>query len=456
MTLIKSISGIRGTIGGKPGNGLTPLDVVKFSSAYAAWVQESLNRKGGSIIIGRDARISGEMVEQLVCGSLTGMGMDVVNLGMATTPTVEVAVAAEKAQGGIILTASHNPGHWNALKLLNNRGEFISAEEGQRILELAEEEAFVYAEQIGGVTGINDYADKHIKKILNLDLVNTDAITEAGLRVVVDCVNSVGGLVLPSLLKQLGVVEVIELHCEPNGLFPHDPEPLPKNLEDLSNAVVMHGADLGLAVDPDVDRLAFVDEKGDMFGEEYTLVAVADYILGNSPGNTVSNLSSTRALRDITEKHGGSYYASAVGEVNVVQVMKQCNAVIGGEGNGGVIYPEMHYGRDALTGTALFLSHLALKGVKTSQLREGYPDYFISKNKVKLDPAVELDLILERVEEEYGKFTISREDGLKVDMPDGWIHLRRSNTEPILRIYTEARSEHAAEKMANEVIKLMK
>ena len=456
MTLIKSISGIRGTIGGKPGDGLTPLDIVKFTSAYAAWVQESLKRTGGIIIVGRDARISGEMVDQLVCGSLAGMGMDVLNLGLATTPTVEIAVIGEKAQGGIILTASHNPGHWNALKLLNDKGEFLSAEEGQRILELAGHDAFIYAEKTGCVKSLDDYAERHINKILDLELVNTDAIKEAGLKVVVDCVNSVGGLILPSLLKQLGVADVVELYCEPNGIFPHDPEPLPENLEDLSNAVVKQGADLGLAVDPDVDRLAIVDEKGNMFGEEYTLVAVADYILGNSPGNTVSNLSSTRALKDITEKHGGSHYASAVGEVNVVRVMKQNNAVIGGEGNGGVIYPEMHYGRDALTGAALFLSHMAATGMKTSQLRKQYPEYFISKNKVELDSPERLDRILEKLGENYSQFTLNREDGLKIDMPEGWIHLRKSNTEPIIRVYTEALSEAAAGKMAEEAIGLIK
>lgn len=456
MTLIKSISGIRGTIGGKPGDGLTPLDIVKFTSAYAAWVQESLKRTGGSIIVGRDARISGEMVEQLVCGTLAGMGMDVVNLELATTPTVEIAVVEEKAQGGIILTASHNPGHWNALKLLNDRGEFITAEDGQRILELAGKEAFEYAEKTGRVKGIDDYAERHIRKILALGLVDTETIAGAGLRVVVDCVNSVGGLVLPSLLKQLGVKEVIELYCEPSGIFPHNPEPLPENLGDLSDAVVKHGADLGLVVDPDVDRLAIMDEKGNAFGEEYTLVAVADYILGNTPGNTVSNLSSSRALRDVTEKHGGRYYASAVGEVNVVRIMKQNNAVIGGEGNGGVIYPEMHYGRDALTGAALFLSHLAATGMKTSQLRKSYPDYYISKNKVTLDPGVRLDHILDRVEKNYSQFTLNREDGLKVDMPLGWIHLRKSNTEPIIRIYTEAGSKPEADKMAKEVIGLIR
>jgi len=457
MTLIKSISGIRGTIGGKPGDGLSPLDVVKFTSAYAAWVMEKSGKKGGSIILGRDARTSGEMVEQLVCGTLTGMGMNVVNLELATTPTVEIAVKGEKASGGIILTASHNPGQWNALKLLNEKGEFISAKEGQRILDLAAGDQFEYAavENIGTVSRIDDYAERHISKILALDLVDTNTIREAGLKVVVDCVNSVGGLVLPALLKQLGVKEVIELYCEPNGLFPHNPEPLPEHLTDLSDTVVKNGADLGLVVDPDVDRLAMVDEKGNMFGEEYTLVAVADYILSKTPGNTVSNLSSTRALRDITEKHGGQYFASAVGEVNVVRTMKQYDAVIGGEGNGGVIYPEMHYGRDALCGAALFLTLLAQSGQSTSQLRGNYPDYYISKNKASLDPNAPIDGILDKIAGKYSKYSVNREDGVKIDMPDGWIHLRKSNTEPIIRIYSEAGSKKEADSMAGEIINLI-
>ncbi len=458
MTLIKSISGIRGTIGGKPGDGLTPLDIVKFTSAYAAWVMEQSGKKGGSIIVGRDARTSGEMVEQLVCGTLAGMGMNVVNLELATTPTVEIAVTGEKASGGIILTASHNPGQWNALKLLNEKGEFISAEDGQRILDLAAGVQFEYApvENIGSVTRMGDYAERHISKVLALDLVDTNAIRAAGLKVVVDCVNSVGGIVLPSLLKQLGVKEVIELYCEPNGLFPHNPEPLPEHLTDLSETVVKNGADLGLVVDPDVDRLAIVDEKGHMFGEEYTLVAVADYILGKTPGNTVSNLSSTRALRDVTEKHGGNYFASAVGEVNVVRTMKQNNAVIGGEGNGGVIYPEMHYGRDALCGAALFLTLLAQSGLSTSKLRESYPDYYISKNKASLDPNAPIDGILDKIAGAYSKYSVNREDGVKIDMPDGWVHLRKSNTEPIIRIYSEAGSKKQADAMAGEVINLIK
>jgi phosphomannomutase len=457
MTLIKSISGIRGTIGGDPGEGLTPLDIVKFTSAYAAWVQEKSGKREGRIVLGRDARISGEMVEQLVCGALTGMGMHVLNLGMATTPTVEIAVAGEQASGGIILTASHNPGQWNALKLLNEKGEFISAEEGRRILDLAARDEYEYAaaENIGRLSRIEDYAERHISKILALEHVDAGAIRRAGLRVVVDCVNSVGGLILPELLRKLGVKEVIELYCEPSGIFPHNPEPLPEHLGDLSEAVLKSGADVGLVVDPDVDRLAIVDEKGHMFGEEYTLVAVADYILGKTSGNTVSNLSSTRALRDVTEKHGGRYFASAVGEVNVVHTMKANNAVIGGEGNGGVIYPAMHYGRDALTGAALFLSHLASVGRSTSGLRKTYPDYYISKNKASLDPATPIDPVLEKIAEHYSRNEINLEDGVKIDMPDAWVHLRKSNTEPIIRIYAEAGSRDAADALANEVIKLI-
>lgn len=413
---------------------------------------------GGSIVLGRDARTSGEMVERLVCGTLTGMGMEVLNLGLASTPTVEIAVARERASGGIVLTASHNPGEWNALKLLNEEGEFLSAAEGQRILELAEKGDFAYADtgHLGQVRSLADYHTRHIEKILALDPVKPEVIQKAGLKVVIDCVNSVGGIILPVLLKELGVREVTELYCEPSGLFPHNPEPLPEHLGDLSARVVSEGADLGLVVDPDVDRLAIVDEKGNMFGEEYTLVAVADYILGKTPGNTVSNLSSTRALKDITEKHGGKYTPSAVGEVNVVRTMKSTRAVIGGEGNGGVIYPAMHYGRDALTGAALFLSHLAGSGETVSGLRSRYPDYHISKNKVKLDPEAPLDRILERVAEQYSGFEVNREDGVKVDMPGGWIHLRKSNTEPILRIYSEAGTPGEAKKLAEEVIRLIR
>ncbi len=458
MALIKSISGIRGTIGGSPGEGLTPLDVVKFSSAFAAWVQQSGGRTGGKVVVGRDARTSGEMVRHLVCGTLTGMGLDVADLGLATTPTVELAVEMEQALGGIIITASHNPGQWNALKLLDADGEFLSADDGQRILDLAEAGQFSYApaERVGRFFTLEDYAEKHIRRIMDLDLVDPAAIRGAALKIVVDCVNSVGGTILPSLLRQLGVKEVVELHCTPDGLFPHNPEPLPENLLDLSSAVREQGADAGLAVDPDVDRLAIVDERGEMFGEEYTLVAVSDYVLGKTPGNTVSNLSSTRALREVTEKHGGKYYASAVGEVNVVHSMKKYGAVIGGEGNGGVIYPPMHYGRDALTGTALFLSHLALAGIPVSRLRGQYPRYVISKNKINIDPAVSYDHLLEKVATHYEGFELNREDGLKVDLPAGWVHLRKSNTEPIIRIYSEAPNAVEAEALAQEVMELIR
>jgi phosphomannomutase len=453
MTLIKSISGIRGTIGGDPGDGLTPLDIVKFSSAYAAWIRESSGKQDLKVVLGRDARISGEMVETLVCGALMGMGVDVLNLGLATTPTVEIAVSMENADGGIILTASHNPGQWNALKLLNGLGEFISAAEGQRILDIVEAGKYDYAPvgNIGQVTNIHGYDQKHIDRILELELVDPEIIKKAGLKVVVDCVNSVGGLILPVLLKQLGVAEVVELYCEPSGIFPHNPEPLPEHLGALSAAVIDHGADVGLVVDPDVDRLAMIDERGQVFGEEYTLVAVADYILGKTPGNTVSNLSSSRALKDVTEKYGCSHFASPVGEVHVVRVMKENKAVIGGEGNGGVIYPGMHYGRDALTGAALFLTFLASQGYKTSELRKRYPEYTISKNKVALEPGTNTELILERIQDKYAGYPVNTEDGIKIDLPEGWIHLRKSNTEPIIRIYTEAGSGSVAEALAKQV-----
>jgi phosphomannomutase len=453
MTLIKSISGIRGTIGGDPGDGLTPLDIVKFASAYAAWIKEFSDKPGLKVVLGRDARVSGEMVETLVSGALMGMGVDVLNLGLATTPTVEIAVSMEKADGGIILTASHNPGQWNALKLLNGRGEFISAAEGQRILDIIEEGKYDYApvENLGQVTIVPGYDQKHIDRILELELVNPEIIKKAGLRVAVDCVNSVGGLILPVLLKQLGVSEVIELYCEPSGIFPHNPEPLPEHLGDLSAAVKDHGADVGLVVDPDVDRLAMIDERGQFFGEEYTLVAVADYILGKTPGNTVSNLSSSRALKDVTEKYGCRHFASPVGEVHVVRVMKENNAVIGGEGNGGIIYPGMHYGRDALTGAALFLTFLASQGKTMSELKKRYPEYTISKNKVALEPGTNTEGILEKVRGKYAAYPVNTEDGVKIDLPEGWIHLRKSNTEPIIRIYTEAGSESVAEDLAKQV-----
>jgi phosphomannomutase len=457
MTLIKSISGIRGTIGGDPGDALTPLDIVKFTSAYAAWIKESSDKSKLKVVLGRDARVSGEMVDTLVSGALMGMGVDVLNLGLASTPTVEIAVSMEEADGGIILTASHNPGHWNALKLLNSRGEFISAAEGQRILDIIKTEKYDYAqvENIGQVISIPGYGQKHIDRILALDLVDPDVIRKAGLKVVVDCVNSVGGLILPALLEQLGVAEVVELYCEPNGLFPHNPEPLPEHLGELSAAVRDHGADLGFVVDPDVDRLAMINEHGQVFGEEYTIVAVADYVLSKTPGNTVSNLSSSRALKDVTERHGCNYFASPVGEVHVVRVMKENNAVIGGEGNGGVIYPEMHYGRDALTGAALFLTFLASQECTMSDLRKKYPEYTISKNKVPLEPETDTELILEKVMDAFKEFPVNTEDGVKIDLPEGWIHLRKSNTEPIIRIYTEAGSISVAEALAKQVADLI-
>ena len=452
MTLIKSISGIRGTIGGTPGDALTPLDIVRFTSAYAMWLKEQDTTRA-SVVVGRDARISGPMVDSIVCGTLTGMGLDVMNLGLAATPTVEIAVREEKAGGGIILTASHNPGEWNALKLLDQNGEFISAEAGQRILELAQADSFQYAGsgQLGRIQYREDYAGIHIDKILALELVRPELIRKAGLKVVVDCVNSVGGIILPDLLKRLGVEQVIELYCEPTGVFPHNPEPLPENLQDLAGAVRENRADVGLAVDPDVDRLAIVDENGNMFGEEYTLVAVADYVLSATPGNTVSNLSSTRALKDVTEKHGGRYFASAVGEVNVVACMKENNAVIGGEGNGGVIYPPMHYGRDALTGAALLLSSLADKSLKISEIRQEFPQYYISKNKISLEADTDIEAIMRKVQEKYKSYQIDTVDGIKIDLKEGWIHLRKSNTEPIIRIYTEGKTEQTAKQLAEDI-----
>lgn len=452
MTLIKSISGIRGTIGGKAGEGLSPVDIVKFTTAYGRWVVKRTGNK--KIVIGRDARISGEMVRNLVVGSLQSIGIDVVDLGLSTTPTVEIAVPDEKAGGGIILTASHNPKQWNALKLLNSDGEFISDADGKEVLELAEETDFTYAEvtELGKVTFNDSYLQKHIEKVLELPLVDKEAIKKAGFKVVIDCVNSTGGIFIPALLKELGVETVHELYCEPDGNFPHNPEPLPENLVSLSQEVTAKNADLGIAVDPDVDRLCFVCEDGSMFGEEYTLVAVSEYILENTPGNTVSNLSSTRALRDVTRRLGGSYHAAAVGEVNVVNKMKQTNAVIGGEGNGGVIYPELHYGRDALVGIALFLSHLAKRGGSVSALRKSYPRYFISKNKITLTPEMDIDLLLKQVEEKYKNEDLNTIDGLKIDFENEWVHLRRSNTEPIIRIYCEGSSETVAEGLANKII----
>lgn len=452
LTLIKSISGIRGTIGGKAGDGLTPIDIVKFTAAYGSWVINRTQNK--KIVLGRDARISGEMVNNLVVGTLQGLGIEVIDLGLSTTPTVEIAVPMEKAGGGIILTASHNPKQWNALKLLNEKGEFISDTDGKEVLELAEAASFEFADvnDLGKVVSNDTYLQKHIDVILALPLVDVEAIKKANFKIAIDCVNSTGGIFVPALLKALGVETVYELYCEPNGHFPHNPEPLPENLTELAKVVQDKRADLGIVVDPDVDRLCFVNEDGTMFGEEYTLVAVADYILNNTPGNAVSNLSSTRALRDVTIKAGGEYNAAAVGEVNVVNQMKATNAVIGGEGNGGIIYPELHYGRDALVGIALFLTHLAKFGKSISLLRSTYPAYHISKNKITLTPEMDIDALLLKVEEKYKNEKISTIDGLKIDFANEWVHLRRSNTEPIIRIYSEAENETVAENLAKKII----
>ncbi len=458
MTLIKSISGIRGTIGGVPGEGLSPLDVVKFTAAYATWAKENINKEKITIVVGRDARISGPMVDKIVVGTLMGCGVNVINLGLSTTPTTELAVTMENADGGIILTASHNPKQWNALKLLNNKGEFLSGADGEKILAIAASENFIFTEvdNLGTVTENNTYIQKHVDHVCNLKLVDVDAIKNANFTVAIDCVNSVGGTYLPPLLKALGVKEVIELYCEPNGQFPHNPEPLPENLTEISGLIKDKQADVGFVVDPDVDRLAIVNEDGSMFGEEYTLVAVSDYILSQTKGNTVSNLSSTRALSDITEKHGGKYTAAAVGEVNVVSQMKETNAIIGGEGNGGVIYPESHYGRDALVGIGLFLTHLAKSGKKCSELRASYPEYFISKNKIELTPELDVDKILTDIKEKYKSEQVNDIDGVKIDFPDKWVHLRKSNTEPIIRIYSEAHSENEAEELAEMIIQDIK
>ncbi len=452
MTLIKSISGIRGTIGGKAGDGLTPIDIVKFTAAYGAWVIDKTQNK--KIVLGRDARISGQMVNNLVIGTLQGLGIEVIDLGLSTTPTVEIAVPMEKAGGGIILTASHNPKQWNALKLLNEKGEFISDADGKEVLEKAEAADFAFAEvnDLGKVITNDTYLQKHIDSILALPLVDVEAIKKADFKIAIDCVNSSGGIFIPALLKALGVQTVYELYCEPNGEFPHNPEPLPENLTEIAKVVQEKRADLGIVVDPDVDRLCFVNEDGTMFGEEYTLVAVADYVLKNTPGNTVSNLSSTRALRDVTEKAGSVYTAAAVGEVNVVNQMKASNAIIGGEGNGGIIYPESHYGRDALVGIALFLTHLAKFGKSISLLRSTYPAYYISKNKITLTPEMDIDALLVKVQEKYKGEKTSTIDGLKIDFANEWVHLRRSNTEPIIRIYSEAENETVAENLANKII----
>ena len=450
MTLIKSISGIRGTIGGIEDESLTPIDVVKYTTAYADIIVSDENRK---VVVGRDARLSGFMINQLVCATLVSKGIEVIDLGLSTTPTVEMAVVNEKAAGGIILTASHNPKQWNALKLLNDKGEFISAEQGTQIIDKVKVADFNYNEidSIGSYQDKEGYIDWHIEEILKLDLVDELAIEKRNFTVAVDAVNSSGGIAVPKLLKKLGVKEVIELYCEPTGHFPHNPEPLPEHLKDLSETVVQHKADLGITVDPDVDRLAFVSENGDMFGEEYTLVAVADYVLSQKGGNTVSNLSSTRALRVVTEKRGGSYSASAVGEVNVVKEMKATKAIIGGEGNGGIILPELHYGRDALVGIALFLTHLAKFNKPMSHLKASYPNYIISKNKIELTPELDVDLILEKLTEKYKNHPISTVDGVKIEFEDEWVHLRKSNTEPIIRIYAEGSTMRVADSLVNKI-----
>lgn len=458
MTLIKSISGIRGTIGGKVGDNLTPVDAVKFASAYGTWLKNSNPDKneGGNklkVVVGRDARISGPMIHNLVVNTLIGLGIDVIDLGLSTTPTVEIAVPLEQADGGIILTASHNPKQWNALKLLNAKGEFLNGIEGEKILVIAEAEAFDFSDvdSLGEITENDAYMDIHIDEVLNLPLVDVEAVKAAKFKVVVDGVNSSGGIIIPKLLELMGV-EVVKLYCDPNGHFPHNPEPLKEHLTDISELVVTEKADLGVVVDPDVDRLAFICEDGEMFGEEYTLVACADYVLSKTAGNTVSNMSSSRALRDVTNLHNGTYEASAVGEVNVVDLMKKNKAIIGGEGNGGIIYPESHYGRDSLVGVALFLTHLANKKMSVSALRASYPEYYMSKNKIELTPQIDVDAILVAMTEKYKNEDITTIDGVKIDFATEWVHLRKSNTEPIIRIYTEAPSQEQADTLALRII----
>ncbi len=454
MTLIKSISGIRGTIGGQTGENLTPLDVVKFTAAYGSIIKNQEKKQKYKVVVGRDARISGPMVDQLVCGTLMGIGIDVLNIGLATTPTVEIAVTESKADGGIILTASHNPKQWNALKLLNNKGEFFDDALGKKVLHLAENDDYSFSsvDELGSISYNDDYDKIHIDKILALPYVDVNAIKAANFKIAIDCVNSVGGKILPALFKSLGVNEVFELYCTPNGQFPHNPEPLPEHLTEISKLVKDKKADLGFVVDPDVDRLAIINEDGTMFGEEYTLVAVADYLLSKKPGNTVSNLSSTRALADVTEKFGGIYTASAVGEVNVVTAMKSTKAVIGGEGNGGVILPDLHYGRDALVGIALFLSHLAHSKLKCSQLKATYPLYYISKNKIELTKGIDVDAILEKMKQRHSNQKINDVDGVRIDFDKEWVHLRKSNTEPIIRVYSESKSEESAKQLAGKII----
>lgn len=458
MPLIKSISGIRGTIGGNPQEGLNPINIALYTAAYAQWLKNKHRGVKCRVVVGRDARISGEMVSSVVIGTLTGCGVDVVNLDLATTPTVEMAVIEEKAQGGIIITASHNPRQWNALKLLNEQGEFLSDADGKLVLQYAEGNQFTFPEvdDLGFVVDEYSFVDKHIEHILNLKLVNREAIAKANFTVAIDCVNSVGGIAIPRLLKALGVNNIVELYTDPTGEFPHNPEPLPEHLTEISEAVKTKKAHVGFVVDPDVDRLAIINEDGSMFGEEYTLVAVADYVLSHTPGNTVSNLSSTAALRDVTLAHGGEYSAAAVGEVNVVAKMRECNAVIGGEGNGGVIYPALHAGRDALVGIALFLSQLALSGKKCSQLRAQYPEFFISKNKIELKPGMDPDHVLEVMKTHFINEKVNTIDGLKVDFEGEWVHLRKSNTEPIIRIYAESKSPQCAAALAQRVMELIK
>lgn len=454
MALIKSISGIRGTIGGKVGEGLSPVDVVRFTAAYATQIKANKTCTSNQIIVGRDARISGEMVNQLVVGTLLSMGFDVVNIGLATTPTTELAVTIHKAAGGIILTASHNPKQWNALKLLNENGEFLNAAEGEAVLKIAAEESFIFSpvDEVGVLSYDDTMLEKHIESVLSLELVDKEAIAAADFSVAIDCVNSVGGIAIPALLKALGVKRTEALYCEPNGHFPHNPEPLPEHLTDISELMKNGKADVGFVVDPDVDRLAIICEDGSMFGEEYTLVSIADYILQNTPGNTVSNLSSTRALRDVTRKYNCEYNAAAVGEVNVVSKMKATNAVIGGEGNGGVIYTASHYGRDALVGIALFLTLLSKQKLKVSELRKTYPDYFISKNKIELTPSIDVDKVLKTIKENHSQYEVNDIDGVKIDFPEGWVHLRKSNTEPIIRIYSEAATAAKANEFAQSII----
>lgn len=457
MSLIKSISGIRGTIGGQVGEGLNPLDIVRFTSAYATLIRKTTTVESNRIVVGRDARISGEMVKNVVCGTLMGMGFDVVNIGLASTPTTELAVTMEGACGGIILTASHNPRQWNALKLLNEHGEFLNAAEGNEVLRIAAAEEFTFAgiDNIGKYTENNTYNQRHIDSVLALELVDVEAIRKADFRVAIDCVNSVGGIILPQLLGQLGVRHVERLYCEPTGDFQHNPEPLEKNLGDIMALMKKGGNDVAFVVDPDVDRLAIISEDGSMYGEEYTLVTVADYVLKHCPGNTVSNLSSTRALRDVTRKYGMEYNASAVGEVNVVARMKETNAVIGGEGNGGVIYPKSHYGRDALVGIALFLSHLAHEEKKVTELRATYPEYFIAKNRIDLTPETDVDAVLLKVKEMYRNEEINDTDGVKIDFADKWVHLRKSNTEPIIRVYSEASTMEAADELGKQIMDIV-